>query len=298
MSVQWLRHSLDVIRLRFMVINFTASCLFISWHGMFYTFCFVTSNCLYCQLIKPFWIIFLGSLSVQNLESIYKYTSALRCFLMLCSHKRNSFEVHWDKQVQHPLNISRSCGSPHVVGNQIAVLLTVGLSVCIFAPPSPTISKDKQQLLIYHLSTGTLKTASTNPSCRVFCQLLLPCIPVLWVQMEVKVRHRLPSATQDVAVWIDWGVLIDQLIDLNHNWSFKRKTGRICLYDLWIRKLLCLNRIIQVQVVYIIQGVLSFFLFVHLTCRRVSQHWQDLRRSVETFCTDFCPMCLCPPKRY
>lgn len=33
-------------------------------------------------------------------------------------------------------------------------------------------------------------------------------------------------------------------------------------------------------------------------CRRTRQHWQCVRPSVEMFCTDFCPMCLCPVSRY
>lgn len=37
---------------------------------------------------------------------------------------------------------------------------------------------------------------------------------------------------------------------------------------------------------------------LHLLCRRTKLRWQCLRPSVEMFCTDSCPMCLCPVSRY
>lgn len=37
---------------------------------------------------------------------------------------------------------------------------------------------------------------------------------------------------------------------------------------------------------------------ISLLCRRNRLPWKCLRLSVKMFCTDFCPMCLCPMSRY
>lgn len=55
-----------------------------------------------------------------------------------------------------------------------------------------------------------------------------------------------------------------------------------------------LNSMYSISPLYIF----FFFLFLPQPCRRTRQHWQCLRPSVEMFCTDYCPMCLCPLNRY
>lgn len=115
-----------------------------------------------------------------------------------------------------------------------SVLLTVGLRRVYFCHPL-TLDKGKQ-LLVYHLKT--LKSASTNLSCGVFWQFL--CIPVC-VQMKAKVRHRLPSATRDVAVWIDWGVLIHQLIGVLRG----ELVGSACVTSGFGNCSVCLNRLFR-----------------------------------------------------
>lgn len=92
---------------------------------------------------------------------------------------------------------------------------------------------------------------------------------------------------------IDWGSLMDGLMitGLMESRARERKTWQhhVChlvfewLWTLWA---------VGVQ-----SAVFSLF-FLSSPHRKTRPHWHCLGLSVEMFCTDFCPMCLCLLRRY